>query len=74
MSQEVKAKKPRIEGKGNAKEINEHSSEKTKKKKQSKKHIVGKENEVTSPDVKSVKKKKKKQNPSSEESLSKPSD
>merc|ERR1712037_1039124 len=37
--QEVKAKKPRIEGEGNAKEINEHSSEKTKKKKKSKQHI-----------------------------------
>ena len=67
--QEVKAKKPRIEGEGNAKEINEH----TKKKKKSKKHI-GKENEAKSPQIKSVKKKKKKQKPSSEESLSKSSD
>ena len=58
--QEVKAKKPRIEGEANAREIDEH----TKKKKKSKKHI-GKENEAKSPELKSVKKKKKKQKPSS---------
>ena len=69
MFQEVKTKKPRIEGEGNSNEMNEH----TKKKKKSKKHI-GKENEVKSPGIKSDKKKKKKQKPSSEESLSKPSD
>ena len=60
MFQEVKAKKPRIEGEANAREIDEH----TKKKKKSKKHI-GKENEAKSPELKSVKKKKKKQKPSS---------
>merc|ERR1711971_517087 len=57
--QEVKAKKPRIEEEGNAKEMKEHTSGKSKEKKKSKKNI-GKENEVKSSGVKSVKKKKKK--------------
>jgi len=71
--QEVKAKKPRIEGEGNTNEITEHTSKNPKKKKKSKKHI-GKENEAKSPEIKSAKKKKKKQKLSSERSLPKSSD
>merc|ERR1712181_57291 len=59
--EEVKAKKPRIEGEGNANEIKEHSSRNPKEKTKKSKKNVGKENEVKSSGVKSVKKKKKKQ-------------
>jgi len=62
--QEVKAKKPRIEGESIADEIKQYSSRNSKKK-NSKKNM-GKENEVKSSGVKSVKKKKKKQKSSSE--------
>jgi len=63
--QEVKAKKPKIEGEGNENDITENTSRTSKKKKKSKRNI-GKENEVKSSGVKAVKKKKKKQKPSSE--------
>merc|ERR1712025_988945 len=62
--QEVKSKKPRIEGEGSPKEITTKNSSRNTKKK-SKRHI-GKENEATSMKMKSVKKKKKKQKLSSE--------